>query len=82
VNGPKQGDLLIRDATGADEAFVIADVLSRETLEGPFSSIVDAALAARRLSPDGVIWRETTDGRGRSLGDPYALPINTISRDP
>jgi hypothetical protein len=82
MTGPQEGDLLIRDAAGVDEAFVVADVRSRATLEGPFSSLVDAALAARRLSPHGVIWRETTDGRGRSLGEPYALPINSLSRDP
>ena len=78
---PKDGDLLIRDAPGADDAFVIADGLNHHTVAGPFSSIGDAAAAARRLSPNGVIWRETTDGRGRSLGDPYALPMDTLNRD-
>jgi hypothetical protein len=69
------GDLLIRDAIASGEFFLI-DALSREPIDGPFDSFRAAIAAAQVLSPQAVIWRETTDQRGRSLGDPFALPID------
>jgi hypothetical protein len=76
MTGPRAGDVIIRDAVAAPGEFLIADALTNETLLGPIPSIRAAVDAARAFSPNGTIWRQTSDERGRSLGDPFAMPLD------
>ena len=69
---PTRGDLLIRDVAFG---YVVVDAVTMHPLGPPYRTIADAAVNARRLSATGHVWRQTVDGRGRPLGDPFLLEL-------
>ena len=77
---PKRGDVVIRDAISTPGEFYVADAVTNAPVVGPFPSITAALTAARAFSAAGAVWRETSDERGRPLGDPFVLPLEDEER--
>ena len=74
---PRLGDVIVRhqDSSTAVTSYVIVDPVIDLFLSGPFSALSDAVNSAeRRLGPDGRIWHEEVDQRGRSVGPLLLLP--------
>ena len=72
MSNPSAGDVVICDSAAG---FVIADAVTHAPMSGPYLTIADAALAARKLVADGHVWRENLDARGRALGPPFLLEL-------
>ena len=71
---PTDGDTLLRDAASG---YVVVDAMTLQPLAGPYPTIAEAALTARRLIGvgEGHVWRDNVDGRGRRLGEPFLLEL-------
>ena len=69
---PTTGDVVVRDVAAG--GYLIVDAVTRRAVGGPYFSIADAVVKARRLC-GGHIWRESLDARGRSLGPPFLLEL-------
>ena len=69
---PQPGDVLIRD--GVTGYFLVA-AANQQHLSGPHGSLAEAFVSARRLAPNGRVWRENADDRGRALGRPFLLEL-------
>ena len=73
---PEPGDIVIRGTTA--QGFELVDPLSARHIAGPFATFTVAAIAARAKGAR-VIWQQSIDHRGRSLGEPLRLSIATRS---
>jgi hypothetical protein len=58
--------------------FVLIDTITRHRLDGPFTSLRDAAEAARTLRTGATLWCEFFDSRGRAFGQPIRLELNRL----
>jgi hypothetical protein len=76
MSEPESGDVLVREAA---VGYVVMDAITLRELSGPCFSIADACTTARRLLPRARIWREIVDRRGRALGPPFLLELQSSS---
>lgn len=68
----KHGDMRIRIRPG--KQFLVANAVTLETLDGPFTTFADALATAILLAaPGGTIWQDNHDNRGRPLGPPIRV---------
>ena len=74
---PTAGDLLIRDVAASPGEFMLVDADTQRSLAGPFASLQAALAAAKSLRPTGKVWKEHCDSRGRVLGPPLELPVQS-----
>jgi hypothetical protein len=80
ISAPSRGDILIVGASVGDSSlYSVVDAITKKSLGGPFSSLLEALQQAEQSRGNGAIWHKSVDGRGRELHAPVKLAMWTRS---
>jgi hypothetical protein len=72
ILSPRAGDILLRGSF--ESGFELLDAATFQHVNGGRHSISEAIVFARQRGAE-AIWQLNTDDRGRTVGEPFRLPL-------